>query len=70
MEIRIFEPDDSDFEDFEFDDYYRLEVNKKDVITLMEKNHIAFSDVRKIPELLKMAYEAGKKGEELTILQK
>lgn len=68
MNVKIFLPDDADFENCEFDDYMRIEVDGKPVFSMIEGGDM--SDCKIIPTLLEKAYEAGRKNEKLIIIRK
>ena len=73
MKVRIFSFDETDFEICDFNEYFRIEIDGKEVFNVIEgkptDNTIArnFSDIKRIPDLIKMAYEAGAKGEPFEI---
>ena len=68
MVVKVFLPDDADFENCEFDDYMRIEVDDKPVFSIIEGGD--FNDCKIIPSLLIAAHEAGKRNEPLTIIRK
>lgn len=68
MVVKVFLPDDDDFENCEFNEYMRIEIDGKPVFSIIEGGD--FNDCKAIPSLLQAAYEAGKKNEVLTIIRK
>ena len=67
MNVQVFLPDESDFEVCDFDPYIKIKVDDKQFLTILKED---IEDVTKIPSLLKLAYEAGLRKEELNIIRK
>ena len=68
MNVTVFLPDDVDFENCEFNDYMRIEVDGKQVFSMIEGGDM--SDCKIIPTLMLAAHEAGKKNEKIVFVRK
>lgn len=73
MEVVITTRGEEFFDDYDYRDFFQVEVNGNVLLEVRdgepEDNNLArnFSDIRSIETLLHLAYEAGKKNESFTI---
>ncbi len=76
MEVKVFSIDENDIEEGEYNSYIRIKFNNELVFSISEGRpeenllHKNFNDCYKIPSLLRLAYEAGLKGEQFTLIKK